>query len=246
MFTGESACIARSISRLEKPKMKPHCINSHHRSTDIIRWHYGPRDENATVINGMLVASPARTICDLAAEDSAESLLVSINYCLHKKLFTKEGLLEEMGKLPGMRRAKLIRSLLPIATDKCESVLETIAWIALYKAQFVMPTQQLNIYDHHNFIARVDMCWELPKRNVVLELDGKLKYIDPEVLYAEKRREDAIRDLEYKVVRASWSDVEDGTLVKRLEKIKIPKRRYFGQKFPVGNRKYIPAGSNHI
>ena len=41
-------------------------------------------------------------------------------------------------------------------------------------------------------------------------VDGKVKYAtgDPEVLWREKKREDALRALGYTVVRITWSDLE--------------------------------------
>jgi hypothetical protein len=57
--------------------------------------------------------------------------------------------------------------------------------------------------------------------NVLVEFDGKLKYAArdekeaQELLFAEKRREDALRDAGYEVVRLTWSDLQDLELVRR-------------------------------
>jgi very-short-patch-repair endonuclease len=232
IFTGKSACAARNIPRLDALEMRPHCISQHRRSDDWIRWHYGSSDENASVIRSLLIASPPRIICDLAGEDSPESLLVSINHCLYKKLFRKEDLLAEMEKHPGLRGAKILRRLLYFATDRCESPLETLAWIALYKAKFVMPAQQLRFYASNKIVGQVDMYWELPRRTVILELDGKLKYQNEDAIYKEKRREDALRAMGHEVIRAGWIDVMNGTLTQRLREEKIPQRKYYGRKLP--------------
>lgn len=63
------------------------------------------------------------------------------------------------------------------------------------------------------FVARVDF---LVDRWVVVEFDGRMKYDDPQVLWAEKRREDALRALGYEVVRLTWSDLDHPERVARL------------------------------
>jgi very-short-patch-repair endonuclease len=241
VFTGKSGCAIRNIPRLDELGMRPHCISQHHRSNDWIRWRNGPTDENASVIRSLLAASPPRIICDLAEDDSPESLLVSINYCLYKKLFRKKDLLAEMKKHPGLRGAKVLRRLLYFATDQCESPLETLAWLALYKSKYVMPAQQIRFHDHGKIVGQVDMYWELPSRTVILELDGKMKYHDENVTYKEKRREDALRAMGHEVIRAGWADVMNGTLTQRLHEEKIPERKYYGRKFPAGRSLLPPS-----
>jgi very-short-patch-repair endonuclease len=62
-------------------------------------------------------------------------------------------------------------------------------------------------------VARVDFLW--PGQRTVGEFDGKIKYgrlLKPgqsldEVLYDEKLREDALRDLGWQVVRWRWQDL---------------------------------------
>ncbi|GAA6525237.1 hypothetical protein [Intrasporangium sp. DVR] len=49
---------------------------------------------------------------------------------------------------------------------------------------------------------------------VLVEFDGKLKYTDPAVNYAEKQREDAIRRKHWRVVRFGWSELDDLTLIR--------------------------------
>lgn len=59
----------------------------------------------------------------------------------------------------------------------------------------------------------MDFCW--PDRWTLGEFDGKIKYgrlLRPgqsvsEVLFAEKQREDALRDLGWQVVRWVWDDL---------------------------------------
>ena len=69
--------------------------------------------------------------------------------------------------------------------------------------------QQVVIRDHDGrFVARVDFL--LPALRVVVEFDGAVKYEGADgrnALIREKRREDALRALGYRVVRLTWSDL---------------------------------------
>jgi very-short-patch-repair endonuclease len=233
MFTAQSACAIWGIPRLDSYEMRPHCISPKYKGTDITRWYYGEFDPNAKVINSILLAGPLRTICDLARTDTPESLLVSINHCLYKKLFSKKKLAVEIEKRPGMKGRKILKRLLRFATEKCQSPLETLAWIALYKAKLSMPEQQVTICDrHHNFVGRVDMYWELRDKKLVLELDGHIKYKEPKDLIEEKDREDALRALGYDVIRVNWKAVQSGVLIERLIEKGVKTRRDFVGTFP--------------
>ena len=229
IFTGLSACAILGIPRLDPFEMRPHVITDKIKGTDLICWRRGKLDPNSKIVDGMRVASPVRAVCDLAKYDTLESLLVSINHCLCKKLFTKKQILAEIASRKGMRWKNSLLKVLKHATEKCESPLETKAWLAIHRAGFALPKQQENIRStekRNALLGRVDMFWEVRKRKIILELDGKIKYINQDVLFDEKNREDSLRENKYDVIRATWADVENGTLIKKLEKLAIPKRRY--------------------
>ena len=233
MFTGQSACAIYNIPRLDKYEMRSNCISEKNRSSsEMIRWHYGSLDPDAKIINGLLVASPVRTVLDLAKNDSPKSLLVSINHCLYNHLFTLEDFEFAIENRPGMKKRKLLKTLTKYVNEKCQSPLETIALVELHNSGFVIPQQQITFFDKHEFVACVDMFWELRNRRIVLELDGKNKYTDDEVLYKEKLREDRLRRLGLEVMRAGWVDVNDGTFVQMLKDNNIPIRRYRSIKIP--------------
>ena len=233
MFTAQSACAIYNIPRLDKYEIRPNCINEKHRSTtEIIHWHCGAVDPDAKSVDGFLVASPVRTILDLAKRDSPASLLVSINHCLSNQLFDINDLKFALANRPSMKQRKLLARLLKHVNDKCESPLETIAWVELYNSGFVLPKQQIQFFDMNEFVACVDMFWELRHRKIVLELDGKIKYTSDEVLYKEKLREDRLRKLGIEVMRSGWTDVKNGTFVQMLKDNGIPIRRYHSTKIP--------------
>jgi very-short-patch-repair endonuclease len=73
--------------------------------------------------------------------------------------------------------------------------------------------------------VRVDFCWE--QARTIGEFDGKIKYgrvlrgeqSVEDVLYQEKLREDALRDLGWQVARWIWPDLFDaGVIAARLRR----------------------------
>jgi very-short-patch-repair endonuclease len=231
-LTGQSACAIRGISRSATFEMRPHAICVNNKTSSLVRWHFGEPDQTAEIIDGMLVAGPLRAVCDLAGFDTPESLLASINDCLFQKLFTKEQLDIEIESREGRNGHKILQRLATFATGKCESPLETKAWIEVYKAGFEMPMQQVVIKDGWQKY-RVDMLWESHSRKIILEIDGLVKYKTMQDIYDEKEREDALRDMGYEFIRVTYKQIKEGRFIEKLERKEISKRRNQGLLFPV-------------
>src|SRR5699024_1062457 len=64
---------------------------------------------------------------------------------------------------------------------------------------------QFEVRDRGVLLGVADL--KLKDLKVLAEFDGQGKYSDPGALFAEKRREDQIRDLGYEVVRLTWADL---------------------------------------
>jgi very-short-patch-repair endonuclease len=138
-----------------------------------------------------------------------------------------------------MKGKSCLTRLISFASDKCESPLETMGWIILYKAQFVMPTQQFKITGRNRFKVFADMYWEVKSRRIILELDGRGKYTNyksekdkNDAYFEEKVREDKLREMGYEFIRAIPKEVHNGELLRKLSVKNIPKRRNFGLLFP--------------
>ncbi len=108
---------------------------------------------------------------------------------------------------PGSTRARRVA----LAADGgAESPGETRSRVAIARAHLPTPTLQ---YEVPELGVRTDLLWE--EFRTVGEFDGKVKYgralrpgQDPgDVVFAEKRREDALRNLGYEVVRWTWDEL---------------------------------------
>jgi hypothetical protein len=124
---------------------------------------------------------------------------------------------------PGVRRA---RRTVGFLDKRSESAGESVSRVRLADEGVPRPDLQREIYGPNGqLVARVDFCWDEEK--TVGEFDGKVKYgrlLKPgqssdSVIFDEKVREDALRDLGWQVVRWLWRDLSrKGVLHDRLDR----------------------------
>ncbi|SEC34911.1 hypothetical protein [Rhodococcus koreensis] len=106
------------------------------------------------------------------------------------------------------------RRVVHFVSGHSESVGESRSRVMLARAGLAVPSQQGEVFDPGGRrVGRVDFHFD----GIVLgEFDGRVKYgrlLKPgqspgDAVFAEKQREDALRDLGYQVVRWTWDDLE--------------------------------------
>jgi hypothetical protein len=164
-------------------------------------------------IDGFPVTSLARTVVDQARWMPKEVGVVLADAGLRLGLDPDElaEVLRRSARRPGYGRA---RRVVAFADGRSESVGESRSRLGFARAGLPPPVPQFEIVDRHGrVIGRVDFWW--PEHGVVGEFDGKGKYgrllapgEDPaEVVYREKLREDALREVARTVVRWGWTDL---------------------------------------
>jgi hypothetical protein len=99
-----------------------------------------------------------------------------------------------------------------LADGRAESPLVTRGRLALLAAGLPRPELQVELHGTHGLVARVDAWFD--EAALAVEFDGRVKYADPrdgrdpgEVLWRERRREDAVRELGVRFVRLAQDDV---------------------------------------
>ncbi len=183
------------------------------------------RPEDLTIVDGVPSTSLARTVLDLARALPMEQAVAAGDHALALGLSPIElerGLLG-MQYWPGVKRARRVVAFLD---GRSESAGESVSRVRLVQQGLPCPDLQREIYDADgNLVGRVDFCWD--EERTVGEFDGKQKYgrlLRPgqkieEVVYAEKVREDALRDLGWQVVRWLWRDLNrNGVLRDRVRR----------------------------
>ena len=181
--------------------------------------------QDLTIVDGVPSTSLARTVLDLARSLPMEQAVAAGDRALAAGLNPIElerGLLG-MQYWPGVKRARRVVAFLD---GRSESAGESASRVRLVQQGLPCPDLQREIFDADGrLIARVDFCWD--EERTVGEFDGKQKYgrlLQPgqrieEVVYAEKVREDALRDLGWQVVRWLWRDLyRNGVLRDRVRR----------------------------
>ncbi|MCG7285130.1 type IV toxin-antitoxin system AbiEi family antitoxin domain-containing protein [Cellulomonas sp. ACRRI] len=174
--------------------------------------------------SGLRVTAAAETLVSLARARDLVRAVPVVDHALRAGLATREDLwaaLADHAGGPGARRAALAVSL---GDGASESVGESVSRVRIHLDGLEPPALQVRLAHRGDVVARVDFWWEAAR--VVGEFDGRKKYrVDgvpdgravEDRVWAEKQREDRLRDLGVRVVRWTWSDVRaPGVLARRL------------------------------
>jgi hypothetical protein len=199
----------------------PHRAGPVVRLTDVGEWRTGrgyrisaaslpPGDVVRTNVFG--VTTTARTLVDCAREWSLTDAVVAIDAAIQREKVTRAGLEVAVRAASHWLGIGDAGRALSLADGRAESPLETRARLALLAQGLPLPELQVEIHGERGFIGRVDGWYE--EAAVALELDGKTKYLEPwrgrtpaEVVWEEKRREDAMRELGIRVLRLADDDI---------------------------------------
>ena len=166
-----------------------------------------------SVHQGLLTVTPAVACVQVAGQFGGEAGLVSADHALHRGVVTRADLDAAMAALRPGRWSREPAKMLALVDGRAESGAESRTRWALRTLGLRMPTPQVEIFDEAGeFVARVDFLYEDMK--LVIEVDGRKKYKKPQDLWDEKVREDRLRALGHVVVRLTWADLEDLTVVR--------------------------------
>lgn len=192
--------------------------------------------DDVTVVDGPAVTTPARTVVDIARSAGFEQAVAVADAALAKPdrdtppLTTPMELSEALLRATRRPGAGDARRAVAFADGLSGGVGESRSRVAMAAAGVPAPVLQWDVRGVSGmFLGRVDFAW--PQHHTVGEFDGKIKYgrlLRPgqapgDVVYAEKLREDAIRDEGWAVVRWTWSDLTRfDTTVARLRRTLDP------------------------
>ena len=182
-----------------------------------IRQHRGRVVEGDVITrNGVPVMSGTRTSLEITTIADVEPALCVVNHLLHHGHTTLAQLAERYRTMDHWPHTLTTDIVLRLADPRIESVGESRSFYLFWRHHLPMPVPQYEVRDEDGrVIARLDFAW--PELGVFLEFDGKVKYEKPlrpgqsasEVVIAEKRREDKIRQRTgWRCIRLTWDDLE--------------------------------------
>jgi hypothetical protein len=182
-------------------------------------------EDDVVEVGGVAVTSPVRTLLDLARALPFEPAVTVVDAALHRGAVDPAALAAGsagLGRVPGARAA---RRVVAFADRRSESVGESRSRVLLHRLGLAPSTLQLDIGAPGGvFLGRADFAWE--RERVIGEFDGRIKYgrlLQPgeepgDAVFAEKRREDAVRDEDWGVVRWTWADLTPQVLGPRVHR----------------------------
>jgi len=158
--------------------------------------------DEIVVLDGIALTSPPRTVVDLARSLPFEEAVSIADAALHQRLVLPEELadaLERAARRPGSAAA---RRVVAFADARSESPGESRSRVRMRRWGLPAPVLQMPIP------TRLGVSYG--------EFDGLVKYgrlLRPgqdagQAVFEEKRREDAIRDEDWRVTRWTWPDLE--------------------------------------
>lgn len=165
-------------------------------------------------IDGVQVTSVARTLADLARTVGFEQAVVLADAALFRHLLCPDDLAAAVERAANRSGNPQARRVAAFADRGGESPGESRSRVAMHRAGIPVPVLQHEIRSSGGVVlGRVDFWW--PEFRTVGEFDGAVKYgrfLRPgqspgDAVFAEKRREDRIRDEDHRVTRWTWDEL---------------------------------------
>lgn len=214
-FTGATAVLAHGGIVWNAPLTKPALLRPTNRGGGMTAFWVRPRSCTAVPTLWGPAEPIAQALVQHCLDNGIAQGVVSADHALHEGKLTIEELEDAVARTVHWPRSGRARSMLTFVNAAHESPGESLTYIA-GASHGIELVPQVVIHDQQGvFVARVDFLVKGTK--VVVEFDGKLKYVDQDVLFLEKKREDRLRALGYVVVRITWADLmRNGAVVAKI------------------------------
>jgi very-short-patch-repair endonuclease len=161
------------------------------------------------VRRGLAVTGALRTVRDCARWLPLAEAVAVADCALRRRAVTSAQLQAIVEAAPRSPVRSALARVLALVDDRSESVLESLARVALALAGIPTPVPQLRIGDRHGVeVARVDLAW--PEARVVLELDGFAYHSSRRDAHRDRLRANRLVLLGWQVLRAGWEETLGG------------------------------------
>jgi Transcriptional regulator, AbiEi antitoxin len=187
-----------------------------------VHHHAGSLETGDVIsVGGVEVTSLDRTAIQIALMGGFERGVVVADAALRLLGGDQAVLLHRLDRMRDWQGAREAGRIVEFADGRSESVGESRTRVIFELAGLPRPQLQELIIDPvtGGIVGRVDFCFK--EERTVGEFDGRLKYraqpegglTAEEVVWREKKREDAIRDLGYEVARSVWAELRRPAVV---------------------------------
>lgn len=182
-----------------------------------------PQQHRVAHPSGLLVTTPARTAVDVAALGGVPEALITLDSAARLALRERVGsrvrdaytndqllaasrapLIEASSYAATRRTRRSLAELVPLADPRRESANESLSYAHLLLAGLPLPELQRRIPTPEGD-AFPDFLWA--DARVIGEADGAIKYTSREALVREKRRQELLEEMGFRIVRWMYSDL---------------------------------------
>ncbi len=164
------------------------------------------RDGAPLVIrDGRRATAPAWTAIEVARSLRRPRALATLDAAMRSGTCSRPELWRAAVEQKGRRGVVAVRDLLPLADPRSESPMESEARLAMIVGGLPMPELQYEIIDGNGELRRLDFAW--PEQRVAAEYDGVAWHSGAEAMRNDRRRHNALQDIEWTVVPIVFEDV---------------------------------------
>jgi hypothetical protein len=172
-------------------------------------------EQDVVEVSGYSVTTVARTVVDLARWLPFGPALVVADAALADGATTRDELSAVLDASSGTRGSRSAARVVASADGRSESVGESRSRALMIELDLPLPDLQVEVRSESGvLVGRTDFGWR--EQRLLGEFDGRIKYgrlLRPgqtpgDAVFEEKRREDALRDQNYGVVRWVWQDLD--------------------------------------
>lgn len=169
-----------------------------------------PLDGATTVLDGIAVTTPARTIIDVTRTVGLESGVCAADEAIRKELCSRSELQAEAEAAKGRTGVARARRLPELTSGLAESVLESLIRLILVLGGLPEPELQVRLGVRSGERFRVDFYWR--QWRLVGEADGFGKYgTTPDQIrrnwISERNRQRQLEEAGFVVIRWTWQDI---------------------------------------
>jgi hypothetical protein len=215
----QSAAVLHGLPLWDTPLDRVHATRrppAYNDTSGVLRCHVARlRDDEVVEVDGLAVTDPVRTALDLARSLPHEAAVVALDAALHRGLLSHQFLRARLLDIAGTPGSRSAARAIGFADGRSESVGESRSRVILHRWKLPPSALQFEVQAADGgFVGRCDFAWE--EQRLVGEFDGRIKYgrlLRPgqeagDAVFEEKRREDAIREEDWGVIRWVWSDLQ--------------------------------------
>jgi hypothetical protein len=155
-----------------------------------------------TVVNGVAVTSPPRTVFDLGRRPGLVPAVIAIDSLVRATGLTVDEVQPLVEAHRGARGLKQLRQALALVDAGAESPQETRTRLAIIAADLPRPRTQIAVHNEWGAVlARIDMGWE--EWRVGVEYDGAQHWTDPRIRAKDIDRTAELERRGWRIIRVS-------------------------------------------